>query len=272
MTFADLHLHSNFSDGLLSPAELAQVCAEKNLKTCCLTDHDTIAGYTQFSVACAALGINTFPGIELSTSLNGVSFHVLGYKFDPANEKFTSHLAQTEKNRTDRIHAILERLRQQGFDITIADLESRTEGAQYGRPQIADAMIAKGYAKDFNEAFNGYLGISGPAHVKYEKISTLDAIELIKAAGGLAVIAHPGLQNRDDVLPALIEAGLDGIEIIHPEHNEALVVLYEQMATSNNLFVTGGSDYHARPQDLDHLGTFKIAESRLTQLLAGHRD
>lgn len=271
MRYADLHLHSTFSDGLLAPSELARVCAEKNLKICCLTDHDTIGGYSQFAETCAALHIQTFPGIELSTTFRDAGFHILGYGFDAKNGALNVHLDEAARHRESRVGKVLEKLESQGILIDESDLAARHAGTRYGRPQIADAMVEKGFVASFAEAFNCYLGTSGTAYVPYFKIDSLQAIELIHAAGGIAVVAHPGLQNRDELVKKMISAGIDGIEIIHPEHNDDLVVHYEQMAATHDLFVTGGSDYHARPQDLDHLGNFRIAEARLTQFLEAVR-
>jgi len=272
MRYADLHLHSTFSDGLLTPVALAQACAEQNLDICCLTDHDTIGGYTEFAVACASLQIETFPGIELSTTFKDTGFHILGYGFDVSHGTLNAHLNDAAENRESRVGKILEKLDLQGISLEESELAARGKGSRYGRPQIADAMVEKGYVASFTEAFDRYLGTDGTAYVPYYKIDALHAIALIHAAGGTAIIAHPGLQNRDELVKKLIGEGIDGIEIIHPEHPDELVVHYTAMATTHNLLVTGGSDYHARPQDLDHLGKFKIAESKVIEFLKAARD
>lgn len=268
MRQADLHMHSTYSDGLLTPEQLVQHCARQGLSMCCLTDHDTIGGFTEFQAACAALGITTFSGIELSTTYGDAGFHVLGYGFDSKSTNLQAHLDQTSANRENRIMQILEKLRELGIDLSTEDLAARSEDARFGRPQIADALVAGGFVADFRAAFEQYLGPRGLAYVPYEKIQTDAAIRLIKSVGGQAVLAHPGLQNRDDLLPDLVQAGLDGLEVIHPEHSPDTVIHYEQMAAANQLYITGGSDYHARPQDEGFLGKYGIPESRLEPLLA----
>ena len=148
-----------------------------------------------------------------------------------------------------------------------SELATRGTGKRFGRPQVADALVKKGVVTSFNEAFEKYLGSNGAAYVPYRKINAFKAIELIQAAGGKAVVAHPGLQNRDDLVQDFIAAGVDGIEVIHPEHDEVRMQRYREMARHHKLLITGGSDYHARPQDLSFLGRYKMDISELTSLL-----
>ncbi len=267
MRSADLHLHSTYSDGLLAPTELAEHCNAAALKFCSLTDHDTIAGNTEFRLACVALNIATIPGVELSTEYNGASFHILGYGFDPENTAFYQHLSNTAENRENRRDAILRKLGQLNIHLSRTELATRGAGTRFGRPGIADVLVKKGIVKSFSEAFEKYLASTGAAYVPYTKINAIKAIELIQAAGGKAVVAHPGLQNRDDLVQDFIAAGVDGIEVIHPEHDEALTKKYGEMARRYQLLMTGGSDYHARPRDLSFLGHYKIDTSELMPLV-----
>lgn len=272
MTSADLHMHSTFSDGLLTPTQLAEDCAAQGLGLCVLTDHDTLGGFAEFRSACDELGIQTFTGIELSTNYHGASFHILGYGIDPENSQLQVHLKQTITNRKNRMLRILEKLSSMGIDLALDGFVKNDDDARFGRPQIADALVAGGFVADFREAFEKYLGSSGTAYVPYEKIQADAAIELIKSADGQAVLAHPGLQNRDDLLSKLVEAGLDGLEVIHPEHSSELVIHYEQMAADFHLYTTGGSDYHARPSDEGYLGKFSVSANRIKGLLAKLHD
>ncbi|MCF7796830.1 MAG: PHP domain-containing protein [Lentisphaeria bacterium] len=266
MRQADLHMHSTFSDGLLTPQQLAQKCAAQGLDVCVLTDHDTLGGFAEFQSACDELGMQTFTGIELSTTFHGASFHVLGYGVDRENPQLRAHLHQTIVNRRNRLLQILEELKVLGIALD-QDAVMNDDATRVGRPKIADMLVSGGYVGNFKEAFEKYLGTHGKAYVPYEKIQADAAVQLIKASGGQAVLAHPGLQNRDDLISELVAAGLDGLEVIHPEHSPELVIHYEQMATQYKLYTTGGSDYHARTFDEEYLGKFSVPERRIKPLL-----
>ncbi len=246
----DLHTHSNRSDGTDTPAELVANAALAGLDVVALTDHDATTGWDEARAAAEREGVVVVPGIEISTTFHGESVHLLGYAFDPAHPPLVEELERVLGGRDQRLPRILARLAEHGIDITEEDVALQSgAAAASGRPHIADAMVAKGYIGHRDEAFQGWLNSRGRAYVERYAAPLLDAVRLLKEAGGRAVVAHPWSRGSDRVLTAdafeeLAALGLDGIEVDHVDHDAAARRGLRDVARALDLVVTGSSDYH----------------------------
>lgn len=247
----DLHLHTTASDGHCTPAALVSRAARAGLSVMAVTDHDTVAGIAEAQAAADRRGIEVVPGIEVTAVEDGQDVHVLGYFIDPEDGALATFLAAQRASRVARVRAIGARLTSLGMPIdTNAILAGvdREGGRSIGRPQVARAMIAAGYAADVQEAFDRWLGPGGPAFVPRRGPSPEAVLELLHRAGGLASLAHPGRTGIDDRIPALREAGLDALEVYHTDHDASLVARYGALAARSGLLRTGGSDFHGDPR------------------------
>lgn len=246
----DLHTHSTISDGTDTPRELINKAHANALEVIALTDHDSIAGWEEATQTLRA-GMQLVLGSEISCQTeDGISVHMLGLLFDPAHAPLQEVLAQTRDNRYTRMTRIITRLNDNGFEITLEEvLEQLSDGATLGRPHLADALVAKGYAKNRDEIFEKWLHNNSPYYVAHYSPTPEDAIRLIKSAGGVAVIAHPmaSLRGRTvsvDSFASFVDAGLDGIEIYHRDHSADQRILLENIAADLAVLRTGSSDYH----------------------------
>jgi predicted metal-dependent phosphoesterase TrpH len=248
MKTADLHMHTNHSDGTLSPVELARLAKEQNLDAVALTDHDTVTGLAELVEEVNKLGIEAIPGVELSAKFSPGTLHILGYGFDP-NGPIRQKLEEFQKARAERNPQILAKLAELGMPLTIDEVK-KLSGAknQIGRPHIAKALEAKGYAS-YEEAFDKYLTKGGPAYINKAGWSAQECIDLIHESGGVAVIAHPiqmklqGMELRTK-LKELADMGMDGIEVVHPDHKPEDQAFFAILAEEFGLLPTGGSDFH----------------------------
>ena len=258
MTLADLHLHSSFSDGLLTPTEMVKRAAGLNIKIVSLTDHDTTEGIDEAITAGRALSVQVVPGVEISTELEDEEIHVLGYNIDHQSPGLQQVLTDLKRAREGRIHAITQRLAGLGFEISWAEVNAAAgDTSSIGRPHVARVMVQKGYAGSVREVFEHWIGPGGPAFVKRYKLTPADAIAAIHAAGGLAFLAHPGLLAQDlTVASTLISAGLDGLEVFHTEHSPEQTDKYLKFVRNKNLYLSGGSDCHGDPVRL--MGRVKV--------------
>ncbi|WP_404438642.1 PHP domain-containing protein [Microbacterium aerolatum] len=246
---ADLHLHSNHSDGTENPGQVVRQAHAHGIRTVALTDHDRTTGWDEAGHAAAALGMTFIPGMELSAKHQWRSVHVLGYLFDPENAALR---AETGRIRDDRVGRAERIVRNIGRDYALswADvLEQTTTDATVGRPHIADALVARGIVRDRSEAFDGILHPREGYYEPHYAPDPLTAVRLITQAGGVAVIAHPVTSGRDRMMPLayieeLIAAGLGGLEIDHRENTESGKRTLRQLAAQHDLIVTGSSDYH----------------------------
>jgi len=245
----DLHLHTTASDGRCSPAALVEHAEAAGLTVIAATDHDTTAAVGEVRKLAAARGIDAIPGIEITAVEDGRDVHMLGY-FLTSSDAFQAFLADQRRARVDRVHAIAARLAElrMPVDMTRALEEAARHGSRaIGRPQIARAMVQAGHVADTREAFEKWLGAGLPAFVPRSGPSPEAVIGTIHRAGGLASLAHPGRTQIDGRIAALRDAGLDALEVHHPDHDAAAVERYRRMADDLGLLITGGSDYHGDP-------------------------
>jgi len=245
----DLHLHSTFSDGSYTPEQLVAAARERGLMAIALTDHDTTDGLDRFLAAGRTEGISAIPGIELSVAVPRGTLHVLGYGIDPAAPALQECLKGVRDGRTARNRRIFERLRKDGMDLSWDEACARTQGGVMGRPHIADLLVEKGYVKDRRRAFSRFLARGRPAYVERERLPSGEALAVLRAAGGVPVIAHPvSLHLTGTKLHALLQAlqaeGLMGVEVYHPKHPARRQARLRQIAESLGLLMTGGSDFH----------------------------
>jgi len=269
----DLHTHSNFSDGTDSPAQLINKALATGITTIALTDHDSVAGIAQAQSALRP-GINLVAGAEISCQTDdGISVHMLGLLFDLENKDLISTMEKTRENRHGRMQRIIERLNEAGIEISIQDvLAELAQGATLGRPHLADALIKKGVVSSRDEAFSQMLHNKSKFYVAHYSPKPVEAIKLIKAAGGVAIIAHPMASHRGRTISVetfgdLIEAGLDAIEVDHRDHSPDEKNALIQLARDNNLVMTGASDYHGNGK-LNLLGEYTTDPAQWERLEA----
>lgn len=269
----DLHTHSNFSDGTDSPAQLINKALATGITTIALTDHDSVAGIAQAQSALRP-GISLVAGAEISCQTDdGISVHMLGLLFDLENKDLISTMEKTRENRHGRMQRIIERLNEAGIEISIQDvLAELAQGATLGRPHLADALIKKGVVNSRDEAFSQMLHNKSKFYVAHYSPKPVEAIKLIKAAGGVAIIAHPMASHRGRTISVetfgdLIEAGLDAIEVDHRDHSPDEKNALIQLARDNNLVMTGASDYHGNGK-LNLLGEYTTDPAQWERLEA----
>ena len=246
--YIDLHTHSYYSDGTDSPAGLVSKAKAAGLHAAALTDHDAVAGLDEFTDSGREQGLETVPGIEISSQMNDIEAHLLGYYIDHNSDSLRSYIIQQEASRSDKINKTLVKLRELGFDITEEDFfESR---GVVTRGNIAAVMYQKGFTGYKKEAFEKYIGEGRPAFVDRKRIGAAEAVKLILDCGGIPVLAHPYLYEMDDSefeteIKNLVSAGLKGIEALYPEkHTNERELFYRYIADKYSLLITGGSDYH----------------------------
>jgi 3',5'-nucleoside bisphosphate phosphatase len=255
---ADLHLHTCFSDGTYTPEELAAEAKRHNLKAIALTDHDTMEGCPRLAAATAALGIEFIPACEFTAELNDIEIHLIGYFLDAQNERLQIELVRFQQVRQQRIREMVERLNSLGIPLRSEAVFRLANCRAPGRPHVARALVSEGFCSSLDEAFERFLKKGKPAWVPKFKMSALEAIEMIHEAGGIAVLAHPGLNRTDEVIPEVIAAGLDGLECFHTKHSTYMTEHYLQIAEAHNLLVTGGSDCHGMSKGKPLIGSIKV--------------
>jgi predicted metal-dependent phosphoesterase TrpH len=254
----DLHTHSSVSDGTDTPEELVRRAVAVGLDVVALTDHDTFDGLDAAAEEGERIGIRVVPGVELSCSRGGSSVHLLGYGPDPGHPELAEELLRVQGGRMGRLSGVLAKLAELGVPVTEAEvLEQVGESPSVGRPHIADALIKAGHVQDRQEAFDRFLADGGPAHVARYAIDLERAVDLVHAAGGVAVIAHPWGRGREHLLPPAFLASLvrdhqlDGIEVDHQDHDEQTRQQLKALTAELGLLATGSSDYHGTGK-LDH--------------------
>src|SRR3954471_7961143 len=264
--FADLHLHTNFSDGTYTPEELTAHGKRLGFRALALSDHDTVEGCARMAEACASEGIEFIPATELTAELDGNELHLLAYFVDTSDAKLLVELAKFQEVRQNRIREMVERIQKLNVPLREETVFEVANCRAPGRPHVARALVKAGLCKNLDEAFERFLKKGKPAWVPKFKMSALQAIDLIHNAGGLAVMAHPGLNNCDALIPALADCALDGLECYHTKHPWAVAEHYVSMAEQSNLLVTGGSDCHGLSKGRPLIGGIKLPYWRVERM------
>jgi len=243
--FADLHIHTSVSDGWLSPEEAVEEANMAGLAAISIADHDSVNGIEAAIWAGKKYGVEVIPGVELCSEFEGQELHILGYFIDWKDKWLREKLLIIQEARVDRAKRILDRLRDLNINISYNTVIVIAGGA-VGRPHIAQAMLDRNYVRTVQEAFEKYLGISRPAYVKRYPLSPAQAIGMIRRVGGISALAHPMFARTDEVLPELVDKGLQAIEAYHSRHDAAATRHFEELAKKYDLLIVGGSDAHGR--------------------------
>lgn len=228
----------------MKPEDIVHLAHKHGLEIISITDHDTIKGYLKAREISGELGVELLPGVEITSDFNGRECHLLAYCFDPDHKTIRTLLTDHHYSRLERGKWIIEQLTKKGLDLDIDEVKAEANGANIGRPHIASVLVEKGYVASYKEAFIRYLSDDALGPIKNGYYSHHKVIEAVKEAGGAVVIAHPGNLYSEEELEMLVEAGVDGIEFIHPSHDYKTQQRIEKFAEKHNLLITGGSDYH----------------------------
>ncbi len=256
---ADLHLHTHFSDGKYSPQQVVQKAAEAGLQRIAITDHDTVSGIAEARIACLETNLECVSGVEISSEISDNEIHMLAYDFDPEYKPLLGLFELQRERRQQRAIGFVGALRESGVNIPPSDELSLGEADKgtVGRPHIARLIVDAGSAASMDEAFAKYLVPGTSTFVPKSFPEVEDVLKLIEAAGGVSILAHPGHFTSHADLLMLIDLGLNGVEVIHPSHDEVLQEYYGNLANRFNLIATGGSDFHGwREGDEEKLGSY----------------
>lgn len=265
---ADLHIHTTASDGRWTVTELLNRAALKGMSALAITDHDTVDSLAALANLKQSFPVEIIPGIEFNTDADLLEVHILGYFIDILNSTLQKKLGDLRKARTERVKEMVMKLTKLGYALEFADIQAQAGGSKaLGRPHVAAALVAKGYFAMADRALYKLISKGGPAYIPHYKLSPRQAIETVLAAGGIPVMAHPGLTGDDNYIKTLIAYGIMGLEVYHPQHDKAMTNHYNQLAHNHQLIVTGGSDFHGIPGRFpEDLGEFSIPYHFVQQL------
>jgi predicted metal-dependent phosphoesterase TrpH len=272
----DLHAHTDRSDGTLAPAEVVALAAERGLDGIAITDHDTFAGLDEAEAAAQAAGLAFVPGIEFSAEYQGASLHILAYWTDPDDRAIHDELQRLTDTRFRRGEMMVEKLQALGYDISFERVREIAGGDTIARPHVATAMVEAGIVATEKDAFDRFISDDGIAYVPKHALAPLDALSLIRSAGGVCVLAHPGMWRGQGAVPDLLieemaAGGMAGLEVDHPDHLPEQREHYRTVAGRLGLIVTGASDCHGERYGF-RLGSETTSPSSVEELraLAGH--
>ena len=241
---ADLHIHTTASDGTLTPEQTVQEAARIGLGALGIADHDTVDGIAPAIAASRDTNVIVVPAVEINTDYGKDEIHILGYYINHESKALNTHLEHFRFERAERGRLIVERLNEMGLNVSLDRVFQIAGKGSVGRPHIARAIVEAGYASSMNGAFGKYLIRGAPAYVPRHKLTPSQAIDIIREAGGVAVLAHPGNSKCDELIPELVKTGLQGIEVYHTDHSSAKARHYNEIARRYGLIATGGSDSH----------------------------
>lgn len=264
--YIDLHLHSTLSDGTFSIKEIVEHASKKRLAAISLTDHDCIAGVREITELAGRIGLEVVPGVEISSMYGNTDVHILGYFFDLSNVELNSKLEEIRRIRFERAKQIVERLNRRNIALRFERVMEFCKGFSIGRPHIAAALLAEEYATSYSEAFDKYVGNNTEFYIPVQKLTPMDAIRLIKSAGGLAVLAHPQVLNNAALIETLIKEGLDGLESYYPRMPYKVFQSFRQLCHKYNLIETGGSDCHGASFNEVLIGTIHVPYGLLERM------
>ena len=268
MKLADLHLHTHFSDGTYSQEELAAHAREQGLDAVALTDHDSVEGCERMQSACQKEGLEFIPGAELTAEVTGQEVHILGYWMDLSSGRLRSELQRFQGVRQRRVRDMVTRLNDHGVSLSESLVLSLAQCEAPGRLHVARALVQQGFARDHDQAFDKFLKRGRPGFVAKARMSAEEAVGLIREAGGVAVLAHPGLYRNDSLIGKLKEAGIDGLECWHTRHSAEASETYSRKAADLDLVATGGSDCHGMAKGQPLIGRVKLPYPQVEALRA----
>lgn len=264
---ADLHIHTNFSDSTASPQEVVAQAHASGLCCISITDHDTVDGLPEALAAAAPLGLEVITGVELSSEHKGKDIHILGYCFDLKDSPLVRQLKVMQEARIERMKKMLVRLDELGKGgIDLKDVAALTRSDSIGRLHLAKILLERGHVKSLDEAFMKYLGEGAAAYYPKFRQTPIEVIKLINDSGGVAVMAHPVLTQRDDLIPEFVKAGLGGLEVYYPNCMMAVVNSYLDMVKKYDLVATGGSDAHGASKTNTFVGKSHVPYHWVEQL------
>lgn len=256
---ADLHIHTHYSDGTMSPQEVVADALHCGIQCIAITDHDTVDGISPAIEAARGHDLEILPGIELSSEINGKDVHMLGYLFNWQDASLAEQLKKMQDVRAERMKQMIQKLEALGIhNISFEEINDAARTRALGRPHLAAALVEKKVVGSMRAAFDKYLAEGAPAYVPKFKQTPQEAIKLIKDAGGIAVLAHPMLSNVDELIPGLVQAGLGGLEAHYPNSSVNVMCFYENLARKHHLVITGGSDAHGETKKHTFIGKTRI--------------
>lgn len=263
----ELHCHSTASDGDCSPTELVERALSVGLTTLAITDHDTVEGLAEAFEAAQGFSLRMISGVELSCHYEDGEVHLLGYLFEHRDPDFLELLDRLKSERRNRVRHILHKLSELGIELSYEDVQAQVSGDAVGRPHVAKALVAAGHVGSFSQAFDKYIGNSGPAYVGRDHLSLEDGIEAIRRAGGVSVLAHPGVYKDWPKIERAMKLPLHGVEAWHPSHKKAERKRAKKLGGRYNKIITGGSDFHGPRADFHELGSAPVTEGVVTKLI-----
>lgn len=258
MKYADLHVHTFYSDSTFSPEEVVSRAKDKGLSAIAICDHDSIDGIEPCQKAGAVLDVEIIPSVELTVEKQDAEIHILGYFLDWKEDWFQKKLKELQNFRIERIHKMVGKLNEANVKISADDVFKLAGKGSVGRLHLAQAMLKTGGVRSLKEAFDKYIGFLKPCYVSNIRFSPQEAIDIILRVGGVPVLAHPGVFGKDEYIPELIEYGLKGIEVYHTDHKASVVRRYEELAERHGLLMTGGSDCHGLGKGRVLLGSVRV--------------
>ena len=261
----DLHIHTTFSDGDMTPEEVVEAAQRLGLAGIAITDHDEVAG-ADVAMEAAGSGLEVVSGVELSTSDGKSDIHILGYLIDTKSEELRKYLDLFREARLTRGIRMVERLRKMGLDIEVDAVLAKAGGGSVGRPHIAAALVENGAVDTVEAAFKKYIGFNSPAYVSKYQLKPSEAFRLIRDSGGVGAMSHPGTTRRDDLITDFIAEGMRAIEVYHPKHSESDVARYKRLAEKLGLVVTGGSDSHGTRNEKLYIGAYTVPRATVELL------
>ncbi len=269
MAKADLHIHTTASDGRMSPDEVVRQAVRLNLSVIAITDHDTIAGISAARNKASIYDLHVLPGVEITTSFGDRECHLLAYLFDMDDELLNILLQKHQSVRIRRAHQIIEKLQKKGLELDIDEVLAEADTSTVGRPHIAEILHKRGYVRSVREAFIRYLSDKALGTIHTDYCSFSGAVDIIQDAGGVAVLAHPGRMYSLKELEQLTDKGIDGIEVMHPSHNDEIRSRMEKFALEHCLLASGGSDFHgSKKSSYSHFGSLTISEKQVEEIKA----